>query len=290
MSQDVIDNRVNYVIASALRLRENPNKTAKTLTVIPFGSRVEYLTNQSYNKDTLNVELGEYNKDVIGNWVYVKYNDIKGYVLNSYLGFYEDPDLKYKDLNKEFLLLFPGCGCQLNIFNPLEWNYYGFYKSDNNSFDVKKITIANISDFEDIICSVIISASHPKNLLFVVGSKNPFLSNTHNLFGKQVEIQFNDDKKVALQNLNAIGIELVNSVEDYKLFLNLGSSKQKLNLENFNYPDRVNFFGDIDFDGKDDLIITYGSKVSESVLYLSSKGNGKQLVKMVAIFFSTYCC
>lgn len=88
--EDSIDIRANYVTASGLRLRESPNQNSKILSVIPFGSRVEYLTIKNFGKDTNEFELKNYTNKIIGTWVHVKFNKIRGYVLNSYLSYYNN--------------------------------------------------------------------------------------------------------------------------------------------------------------------------------------------------------
>ena len=139
--QEDIDIKANYVIASALRLRDSPNKNAKILTTIPFGSHIEYLTNQCYNKDTTLISIYNDYYMVVGSWVYVKYKNFKGFVLNSYLSYYNKPIPEPKDLNNEYLVLFPGCDCDFNIHNVTKWNFYGFYKTEKDSLNIRKIKI-----------------------------------------------------------------------------------------------------------------------------------------------------
>ena len=50
------------------------------------------------------------------------------------------------------------------------------------------------------------------------------------------------------------------------------------------------YSGDIDSDGLEDYIISYGEKPGFSILFLSSEANDGDALKAVASFYSTYCC
>jgi len=53
--QDVpVDTTANFVIANGgLNLRSEPSVKSKKITNIPFGSTIKYLSNESYNVDTI---------------------------------------------------------------------------------------------------------------------------------------------------------------------------------------------------------------------------------------------
>lgn len=295
ISQEDININANYVIASALRLRESPNKHAKILTTIPFGSRLEYLTNQCYNKDTTLISI--YNDDyaVVGSWVYVKYNNIKGFVLNSYLSYYDKPSTEPNDLNNEYLVLFPGCDCNHNIHNVTNWNFYGFYKTENDFLKIRKIKINYISVYEDYTCPLILYTADNLNLEFIIGSKEEMFKDKSTIFNKSVEILYNENEKQLAKDLRKVGLTLLdhsNKTRDdfFELIYSDENKKQKINLKGFVLPTRIKFIGDLDNDGKNDFIISYGETAGPTILYLSSKANENDLLKMVASFFCSYCC
>lgn len=293
--ESIINPQANYVIASALRLRDSPNRDAKILITIPFGSRVEYLTNQCYNKDTTLISI--YNDDyaVVGSWVYVKYNNIKGFVLNSYLSFYNKSSTEPNDLNNEYLVLFPGCDCNYNIHNVTKWNFYGFYKTENDSLKIRKIKINYISDYEDYTCPLILHSTENKNLEFIIGSKGEMFKDKSTVLNKSVEILYNENEKQLAKELKKVGLTLLdhsNKTRDdfFDLIYTEENKKQKLNFEGHAFPTRIKFIGDLDNDGKNDFIISYGETAGQTILYISSKTNENDLLKMVASFFSSYCC
>ncbi len=290
-----IDPQANYVIASSLRLRESPNKDAKILTNIPFGSHVEYLTNQCYNKDTTLVPLYDDDYVVVGSWVYVKYKNIKGFVLNTYLSYYDKPNIEPNDLNNEYLVLFPGCDCNFNIHNVTRWNFYGFYKTENDSLKIRKIKINYISDYKDYTCPLILYTADNLNLEFIIGSKEEMFKDESTIFNKSVEILYNENEKQLAKELRKVGLTLLdhsNKTRDdfFELIYSDENKKQKINLKGFALPTRIKFIGDLDNDGKNDFIISYGETAGPTILYLSSKANENDLLKMVASFFSSYCC
>lgn len=293
--QKDIDIRANYVVASVLRLRESPNKNAKILATIPFGSRVEYLTNQCYNKDTTLVPLYDDNYTVVGSWVYVKYNNIKGFVLNSYLSYYDNPLPEKNHINKEYLVLFPGCDCNFNIHNVTQWNFYGFYKAENDSLKIRKIKINYISEYEDYTCPLILYTADNINLKFIIGTKVEMFKDKPTILGKSIELSYYSNEKQLSKELKKVGLTLIdhsNKTQDYffELIYSEENKKQKLNLKGFAFPTRIQFIGDLDNDGKNDFIISYGETAGPIILYLSSKANENDLLKMVASFFSSYCC
>ena len=295
LCQEEIDIKANYVIASALRLRVSPNKGAKILINIPFGSRIEYLTNQCYNSDTTLVSLYGDDYAVAGSWVYVKYNNIKGFVLNSYLSYYDKPSIEPNDLNNEYLVLFPGCDCNFNIHNVTRWNFYGFYKTENDSLKIRKIKINYISDYEDYTCPLILYTADNLNLEFIIGSKEEMFKDESTIFNKSVEILYNENEKQLAKELRKVGLTLLdhsNKTRDdfFELIYSDENKKQKINLKGFALPTRIKFIGDLDNDGKNDFIISYGETAGPTILYLSSKANENDLLKMVASFFSSYCC
>ena len=67
-----------------------------------------------------------------------------------------------------------------------------------------------------------------------------------------------------------------------KQILNEGFGRQ--------HPSCLYFEGDLDGDGKNDYVISYGVKSSITILYLSSEANRNELIKAVSIFYSGYCC
>ena len=291
-----IDPQANYVIASSLRLRESPNKDAKILTNIPFGSHVEYLTNQCYNKDTTLVPLYDDDYVVVGSWVYVKYKNIKGFVLNSYLSYYSKPAPPYVQMNSDFLYLSPGCDCNFNIHNVTKYMFYGFYKLNNDSFLIKKIKVSYIADHEnDITCPLILSAIETKDLEFIIGSKTEIFKDKSSILNKKVEILYNKDDDQLAKELKRVGLTLLfnpnkNRDDFFELIYSKDNKKQKLNLAEFNFPTKIKFIGDLDNDGKYDFIISYGETAGPTILYLSSQANENELLKMVASSFSSYCC
>lgn len=295
LCQEEIDIKANYVIASALRLRVSPNKGAKILINIPFGSRIEYLTNQCYNSDTTLVSLYGDDYAVAGSWVYVKYNNIKGFVLNTYLSYYDKPSIEPNDLNNEYLVLFPGCDCNFNIHNVTRWNFYGFYKTENDSLKIRKIKINYISDYKDYTCPLILYTADNLNLEFIIGSKEEMFKDESTIFNKSVEILYNENEKQLAKELRKVGLTLLdhsNKTRDdfFELIYSDENKKQKINLKGFALPTRIKFIGDLDNDGKNDFIISYGETAGPTILYLSSKANENDLLKMVASFFSSYCC
>lgn len=83
------------------------------------------------------------------------------------------------------------------------------------------------------------------------------------------------------------GVELFQSVENYKLYISINNSKETLFLEQESFNDtfvELLFIGDIDKDGKADFIFSANRDYEEErvLLYFSSKGKPGEIIKKVA--------
>lgn len=80
----------SYVYAkNGLKLRSNPDLKADTIVIIPYSSRVKIITT---NSNFIAID------DKIGQWTYISYNNINGWVFSGYL----IPDDPTKLLNFAF--------------------------------------------------------------------------------------------------------------------------------------------------------------------------------------------
>ncbi|MEP7197619.1 MAG: hypothetical protein ABI851_13955 [Saprospiraceae bacterium] len=143
---------------------------------------------------------------------------------------------------------------------------------------------------------MIISASKNDSLSFIIGSKNGRLSKGEVLLGRSINLySFSNKDPIKKSDLDKASVELIEKKDDKtwrpsELYLINGEKRQLLNRPEYDYPDKIEFIGDLDGDLKDDFIIQYGDTRGIIILYLTTKARPGNLIEQVAMFFASYCC
>ncbi len=295
-----VDTNATFVIANGgLNLRSKPGVDSKKIANIPFGSSVRYLSEKSFKTDSLYVRHS-HNKEkelIEGNWVQVEYQNIRGYVLDFYLGY--PPDNKNffsENFTEEFVLLFPGCGCAFNnLHDPSGWKWFGYFEDSHGNYTIEEINISYYRS-RTITCELIISASKNDRLSFIIGNKKGRLSRNAVVQGKSIRLyHYNQANPINQSDLERASVELIelDGLKEWKpgeLYLKRDNKKQLLNKPEYDYPNEITFMGDLDGDEKDDYIIHFGDKGRVVLLYLTSKAKPGKLIEKVAMFFAPFCC
>ena len=295
-----VDTNAVYVIASGgLNLRSEPSVTSKKISNIPFGSTIKYISDKSFNNDSILVchSDNREKENINGNWVKVEYKKTKGYVLDIYLNWKPNKQDRFnEDYGNDFILLYPGCGCDAaNLHNPNGWKWFGYFRDGEGQYKVEEVKISYYRT-RIYTCDLIISASKNDSLSFIIGSKNGSLSNKKAVKGKNIRLHsFEKDNPINKSEIENASIELIENkdVKVWKpseLYLVNGKKRQLLNNSEYDYPVEIKFVGDLDGDSKDDYIIHYGDKGSIIMLYLTTKAKSGNLIEKVAVFFASYCC
>jgi len=94
------NNFLTVSATSGLSLRFEPGQSADIISVIPFGATVEVIERC---EDDL-VETIEWTK---GTWVYVHYNNRKGYVFDGYLTALPLPEFEFEQVISDMDLIYP---------------------------------------------------------------------------------------------------------------------------------------------------------------------------------------
>ena len=106
MCSEMTSQNLNYSIGdklytyalSGLKLREQPTLNSKVLHVIEFGQKVQ-ITDIIKNENEERIEID----NIKGNWVAIKFNEIKGYVFDGYLSKLPNNPLNPKNLKFKYL-------------------------------------------------------------------------------------------------------------------------------------------------------------------------------------------
>jgi len=295
-----VDTNAIFVIANGgLNLRSEPSINSRKITNIPFGATIKYISDKSFNIDSIFIpHIDNADKELVkGNWVKVEYQKMKGYVFDVYLNYkpnYKDRfNEKYEN---DFILLYPGCGCDAeNLHNPNDWKWFGYFKEGEGKYKVEEISMSYYRT-RIYTCDLIISASKNDSLSFIIGSKNGRLSKKEVVRGKNTRLySYNKESPVKKSDLDNASVELIEKKDaktwkPSELYLINGKKRQLLNKPEYFNPYEIIFKGDLDGDLKDDYIIHYGDNTGIVILYLTTKAKPGNLIERVAMFFRSYCC
>lgn len=262
-----------YVIAtSGLNLREEPNSNSSVMIKIGYGEMVVRLGDS---------KIQESIEEIHGNWLKVKYKDYVGYVFDPFL-LPSATKFPTKKVNKDYALLLPACTCYNNFQYEYNLKWFGLYINDPGICQIKPISYSyhrQKATIGDDICISTINKTSPN---FIIGSKKD-LTCENGTYKEpyQFSESFDENEEVNRmfyydQDLN----ELIYCFENRDIDL---SQKDM-------YPQTVNWRGDLNQDGIDDLIIEYGVKELKLILILSTIKNSKIEFIKVAEFYNGYCC
>ncbi len=294
------DTNQNTVVAvNGLKMRSRPSLQGKIINKIPYGEKVEIIDVNHHGHDTLasnyKVYFGDdesYEPLLSGYWVKARHEGEEGYVFSGFLYYNNSTDTPY---NKKTALLFEGSNCYDNLHYRPDWHWYGLFEKEGVQHleKVKLDFLVEESDFGGLLT---ITTDKERASLFIIGSPRP-LKERRLFFSEYLGTgttiyrggEMTDEvlKDAALEVREQEG-------EDYPLIVAMGSQgeQQVLNPEDPYLNDRikVQWFGDLDGDGKMDYLIEFGEKSSRNILFLSTKAAEGQLVAPVGAYFSGYCC
>ena len=304
MEETLVDVDRNVVIAtSGLNIRSTASLTASIVGYVPFGAKLNIEDDIHYGKDTLastytiHYDGGEsYEPILSGYWVKVRYKDLEGYVFSTYL-FYDMPE-EEEDFNQSYVLLFEGTDCYDNVRYNKDWYWYGLYQEGSKAV-LREVKLSFFTEETELGAFLGITTNKDQASVYIIGSEKPIQnrvlqSSNHIDYSQQF---FDAEGEANVELLDQAGLSIVRPKGEYEWGFNLivkdeEGARQLLNPEDsdFYYPSGIDWYGDLDGDGKMDYIIHYGEKVSQTILYLSSAAKEGELVHPVAAYFSGYCC
>ncbi len=293
-------NQNTVVAVSGLKMRSRPSLKGKVISKIPFGETIDIIDTKHHGHDTLasNYKVyfsnDEFYEPILsGFWVKTRYEGEEGYVFNAFL--YYDYDKSAPTFNKKTALLFEGSSCYDNLHYRPDWHWYGIFEKEGIQYleKVKLDLLVEESEFEGLLT---ITTDKEQASLFIIGSPRP-LKERRLFFSEYLGTGTTIYRggEMTEQVLKDAALEIRDQEgEDYPLIVAIGSQgeQQILNPEEpyLNYSTKIQWFGDLDGDGKMDYLIEFGDKTSRNVLFLSTKAGAGQLVAPVGAYFSGYCC
>lgn len=310
--------KAQVISTDGLVLRSGPGKDQKRLEVLPFGAKVEVLESAQPKMDSLPAIFGNnFSSSTeepnwirrVGYWVKVRWNGKIGYALDIFLAeedFVAQQGIRQQslpaDINNSFLLFQVGTSCTSNIPPAAKYHWSGVYLR-SNVVQIKPVTLRqHVTRMDAVVEGQLFLHTFSDDnvgLKYLIGSLETFgASRQSNLiYGRELDLEQSPEQlatflaghgiffielrdELGAKNGQVIKIKDGNGLEQV---LDWGA----LHL----YPEPwLNLVADLDGDGKQDYIVTYGEASSRTVLFLSSKPHLGKIVCPWAVWFSTYCC
>lgn len=230
-------------------------------------------------------------------------------------------DIANIELDEEYIQNFSYKG--INIFEPRVYESTDFTKQllhimqplaglfhKGNKYELKECKIVKNNVYEDECsgstmleptldikgnCLYLIKGlkSFDKNVLDTVPANiKVWLNKTHSFTFNNTGYQFRSEGK--LISKNGSGDEYYENIRDYKLYLSTGDKTQCIVQMKY-FADTMTeilFIGDLDKDGKPDLIISSPDHYESNrlLLFLSSYAGSNEIVKLVSITADSFAC
>lgn len=298
------------ISTTGLSLRAGPGSSHKRIDTAPHGAKVTVLEQMEstidslpriYTKPSSDDASGAYHVSRIGTWARVSYKGKIGYMLDIFLksDAVWDTEEELVGLNKDYLVLYPGSGCQDNFVYDPSFHWYGLYCTyDGQMAELRPVKVSQWIQRSEIFTNHFY-AEDMSDLLMIIGSREKLPERkigkafNHGDFSPYVHGVKYDDMH---DPMDAVAFEVEQKTMDegyVKTLLYLpGSPRQLLNPSSYDYfsPNSLRFAGDIDGDGKQDYLIHWGESSGSIILYLSSEAGKGEQAKPVAGFYMGYCC
>ncbi len=295
----------NLVIAqSGLNIQEQPNLRARVVIKAPYLSEVEYLSDESFGRDTIgklksffrryDPIRGTEENDVplAGDWVKVKHKGNTGYTFNAYLGPNQD-QLKPSD----YFVISPGENCGDQFFDLKQYHCYGVYGSGVET-EIREIKASYVVQETGIgFLAPLLTTDENEGLKLVIGSKRALPTLTSDFMVDPFTSPWpqNSDFKAkdscGMLKVTKKGPEEKTDLQQLSGSFHLGNQVQQIMEDYFVYNMSVIGCGDLDGDDKVDYLIRMSSEeYSRKMLYLSSMAKGEEILGLACQEGFGYCC
>ncbi len=275
-----------------LNMRDKPSVQSNVVKLLDYGEKMTLVHKDHYGLDTLGtldicqVYNGKEQINTLpvqGYWLKVAHEGIQGFVYSAYImnnSYLYDREY---DTNIYYDLLRPGGNCIDNFRYNESWNYYGLYYEDS-VMCVKPIERISFTSVLDDFFDQYTSTENDCGLQYILGTKESFPI-------KEIEYSYFENQEVG--RIEEQGIEVDTTVEGLALFIEYGDQKRQLvnhKGKKIVWVPYVRFIGDLDGDGWQDYIISYGEKDMQINLYLTTEQSKDGLFIPSASYFTGYCC
>lgn len=286
---------------SGLKMRTQPNFSAKSISVIPFGKKIMYISNQ---KPWETQQLQFDSDSVAGEWCRVFWMGKSGYAFSGYFG------RGIFKMDKPFYLLAENAAaCWDDAFLASNYHYYGVYPNrDTSAFTIKKQQPLFFNKWEYGMGGVTFSFRQKQLSYFAFATVEPFLEGVIPVTKSRQTLVLGSSLSASLPSKIKIpntAWELQIKQETYKDEYGNENNRPRLVIRDsktgtWHYLFEGNIYfeqitldwcGDFDGDGIQDFMLYFSTNHYGGMMLFTSKNPGKwQFVKMVGIYFGEDCC
>lgn len=302
----------SIVIApSGLKLRATPEKDGKVLQTIPFGVKVRLEENFDNVPEDRSFTIDE---NYSSYWMLVSYGNKKGYCCAAYLG------KRILKMTKNYYFSSPyGIGCFESdvLINPTYYTY-GVFESEEKQ-EIREIKIEYFNNRGEMSIRLLtVQKEEERNFSYIIYSKQQMKTGV--LKGKRFIPK--DGENISMNQLFAVNYSETNKniynnieIEKGKYTISSKSVTKKdkdtgdeIQLQRISITEKatgkkyilgeyysehitLEWAGDIDGDGKIDIILNFGSDHASSTIFFFSRNapNGKLLIEEGEIEYYDCC-
>ena len=277
------------IAIGGLNMRDSPSTEGQVITSIPFLDKVILLDETSSVRDTLGmIGFEDHSKNMyahylLGDWVQVRYQHKEGYVFNAYLMEDETAGLMQSE-NDQYGITFAAANCVGNIHRNKQIKWKGVFKN-GDGYKIGDVRLEYYMSPDEMMGDWFGTTTRGDDFpLFIIGTtgerfRNGAIEGTYFGFNKYFDYTHGSS---TIENLTV-------HVRENGPFLTITEGNQQQNLDAI-HGIQVIWKGDLDGDGKNDYIFKKGDKESKTQLYLSSEAGDGELVRLVAAYYSGFCC
>lgn len=286
---------------SGLKMRAQPNFSAKSIAVIPFGKKVRYVSNPQPSEQR---QLQFDADSVAGEWQRVFWQGKSGYAFSGYLG------RGIFKMDKPFYLLAENAAaCWDDAFMASNYHYYGVYPNrDTSALTIREHQPLFFNTEEDGMGGVTFSFRQKRLSYFAFATVEPFkegvvsVSKSRQTLDVDWHQPANTTSKINIPNTTW---EIQTKLETLNDERNHENTRPRLLIRDkktgtwhylFNgdmYFERItlDWCGDFDGDGLQDFMLYLSTGHYGVMMLFTSKNPGKwQFVKMIGVYFWGDCC
>lgn len=283
---------LSVISKSGVYLRAEPDGHSEIVKTIPFLGEVKSLESFSWPiplGDTIATYYVRTDRNeaqerfIIGNWRQVVHEKDTGYVNDAFLSRLDNSTNDSLNINYGITYEWTNCFDNIHRNKLIEWK--GLFKNAQG-YEIRDIQLDYYNTHGEMAWFGV-KLNDTKDLILCLGSYNDTFFNgpIQGEYFKNGQIFEYSKEAVIESKFDFFEVRTINKRPT--VYLKKGNKKQRLLSAS---PASLLWKGDLDYDGEDDYIISFGEKGMGIFLYLSSEAESNEIAKPVAAYSAGYCC
>ncbi len=317
-AQPINLNNNRVVAAGGVNLRSAPGLHGSILAKIPLDSLVEVLDSCDYGLDTVGsipdfLEVYHPAADsfsrapmhLSGAWVKATYHQDTGFLFNAYLFDYEPVNwlTEYAEITQpyvdaglkgDYVFFRPGYELFAPINHHNDYYWHGIFGKEGH-YRLERMSLEYVVSHHATHTFLNLVPGKTKDLVYIIGSKKRIPDHAFTGGGFEGGLEIHDDAGFDQKQLRQYSLSITqDTLVDYpsvkQLWLHRGKQQQSLSLPGLFGRPLPTAVGDVDGDGKSDVITYHDGETGHLILHLSREAGRGQLVHPVAEELLGDCC